>query len=94
MSTNELQETFSELKDTFKAYEKVLKIISDKSETYNLNAGYSKKYKRNMYFGGVEIKKNYVSFYLMPVYVNPKLLEGISPELKKRMLGKSSGNPL
>jgi hypothetical protein len=29
---------------------------------------------------------------LMPVYVEPKLLEGMSPELKKRMQGKSCLN--
>ena len=28
----------------------------------------------------------------MPVYINPKLLDGISPELKKRMQGKSCFN--
>jgi hypothetical protein len=28
----------------------------------------------------------------MPVYVNPKILNGISPELKKRMQGKSCFN--
>lgn len=28
----------------------------------------------------------------MPVYVNSKLLDGISPELKKRMQGKSCFN--
>ncbi|MBC8328796.1 MAG: hypothetical protein H8E31_08620 [Planctomycetes bacterium] len=45
-----------------------------------------------MCFGGVTIRKNYVSFHLMPVYVEPKLLEGISPGLRKRMQGKSCFN--
>jgi len=54
-----------------------------------LNAGYSEKYKQDIFFGGVQIKKNYLGFYLMPVYVNPKLLDGISTELKKSMQGKS-----
>jgi hypothetical protein len=38
------------------------------------------------------VKKNYVSFYLMPVYMYPDLLQDISPELKKRMQGKSCFN--
>ena len=46
--------------------------------------------------GGVRrpspIKKKYVSFYLMPVYMYPELLEGITPELRKRMQGKSCFN--
>ncbi|MFK7994899.1 MAG: hypothetical protein AB8B87_12220 [Granulosicoccus sp.] len=44
------------------------------------------------WFGGVRIQKNYVSYYLMPVYENPQLVSGISPELKKCMKGKSCFN--
>ncbi len=47
---------------------------------------------RDVWFGGVQIKKNYVSFHLMAVYMFPDLLENISPELKKRMQGKSCFN--
>lgn len=39
--------------------------------------------------GGVQIGKRYVSYHLMPVYVSPALLDGVSPELRKRMQGKS-----
>ena len=45
-----------------------------------------------LWFGGVQIRKNYVSYHLMPVYVNPALLADISPALKKRMQGKSCFN--
>jgi len=45
-----------------------------------------------IFFGAAQIKKNYVSFYLMPVYMFPELLKGISPELKKHMQGKSCFN--
>ena len=47
---------------------------------------------RELWFGGVEIKKNYVSYHLMPVYMNPGLLDDLSPELRKRMQGKSCFN--
>lgn len=43
-------------------------------------------------FGGVEIKKAYVSAHLMPVYIYPSLLSGISTDLKNRMQGKSCFN--
>jgi len=92
MTNSQFQETFNSLKEILVKYKKNLNITSDKRDTYNLNAGYSEKYKRDIYFGGVEIKKNYISFHLMPVYVNPKLLDGISPALKKRMQGKSCFN--
>ena len=45
-----------------------------------------------MFFGAVQIKKNYVAYHLMPVYVFPGLLSGISPELGRRMQGKSCFN--
>lgn len=47
---------------------------------------------QNLYFGGVHIKKNYVSYHLMTVYLFPELLSDISPNLKKRMQGKSCFN--
>jgi hypothetical protein len=92
LNNSKFQETFKSLKVILKNYEKYLTITSDKKDTYNLNAGYDQKRKADIYFGGVQIKKNYVSYHLMPVYVNPKLLEGISPELRRRMQGKSCFN--
>ena len=47
---------------------------------------------KEVWFGGVQTRKNYVSYHLMPVYVFPELLDGISEELKKRMQGKSCFN--
>jgi hypothetical protein len=44
------------------------------------------------WLGGVEIKKAYVSAHLVPVHLHPDLLETVSPELKKRMQGKSCFN--
>jgi len=43
-------------------------------------------------FSAVQVKKNYTSLHIFPVYTDPSLLEGISPELKKRMQGKSCFN--
>ena len=45
-----------------------------------------------LFFGAAKVNKNYVSFYMMPVYMFPDLLDGISPALKKRMQGKSCFN--
>jgi hypothetical protein len=44
------------------------------------------------YVAGVRLGKRYVSYYLMPVYASPKLLAGMSPELRRRMQGKSCFN--
>ena len=48
--------------------------------------------RREVWFGGVQMRKKYVSFHLMPVYVFPDLLDDASTELKKRMQGKSCFN--
>jgi hypothetical protein len=47
---------------------------------------------KEVWFGAVQTRKNYVSYHLMPVYVFPDLLDRISPELRKRMQGKSCFN--
>jgi hypothetical protein len=47
---------------------------------------------RDVWFGAVRTGKSYVSYHLMAVYAFPELLDGISPELKKRMQGKSCFN--
>lgn len=44
------------------------------------------------WFAGTRLGARYVSYYLMPVYVEPSLLDGISPELRRRMQGKSCFN--
>jgi len=90
--TKDFVATFNSLKSTIKKYEKSLRVMADKKDYYSLNVGYDDKRKVDIYFGAVQIMKNYVSFHLMPLYINPKLLEGISPELKKRMQGKSCFN--
>ena len=44
------------------------------------------------WFGGVEIKKSYVSAHLIPVYAHPELMDGITAKLRQRMQGKSCFN--
>ena len=43
-------------------------------------------------FAAVRTGMAYVSFHLMPVYACPDMLENSSPELTKRMQGKSCFN--
>ena len=83
---------FKELKKILKPYASKLTLTADTSEGYSLDGPYSEKWKKDIFFGSAQIKKNYVSFYLMPVYIFPDLLNDISPELKKHMQGKSCFN--
>ena len=83
---------FEHLKKILKPFEKKLTLKTNAPDTYYIDGPYSEKWKKEIFFGSVQIKKNYVSFYLMPVYMYPDLLKGISPELKKHMQGKSCFN--
>jgi hypothetical protein len=68
-------------------------VIADEPGRYYLATRSAKtKTGSAIWFGGVEIKKNYVSFHLIPVYADPALLKGTSPALLKRMQGKSCFN--
>ena len=91
-SDSEFPVVFKELKKIIKPYAPNLTVTADTSEAYSLDGPYSEKWKKAVFFGAVQIKKNYVSFYLMPVYMFPDLLDEITPELKKHMQGKSCFN--
>ncbi len=45
-----------------------------------------------LFFASVRIGKAYVSFHLLPLYMQPALTKGISPALRKRMQGKACFN--
>ena len=47
---------------------------------------------RPLFIAAVEVNKRYVSYHLMPIYMNPALQAAVSPALKKRMQGKSCFN--
>ena len=89
---NDLPVVFEELKTILKPYAEELDLKEDTSEAYSIDGPYSEKWKKQLFFGAAQIRKNYVSFHLMPVYMYPELLKNISPELKKRMQGKSCFN--
>lgn len=88
----DFQDVYERLKGILKPYDQSLVLAENGPNSYFLNTKKVEKYKKELLFGSAVIKKNYVSYYLFPVYVFPDLLEGISPELKKRMQGKSCFN--
>jgi len=45
-----------------------------------------------MWFGAVKVGKAYVSYHLVPLYMDPTLTRTISHALKKRMQGKACFN--
>ena len=83
---------FESLKSILEPYAVHLTLKTNTHDTYYLDGPYSEKWKRDLFFASTQIKKTYVSFYLMPVYMFPDLLKGISPELRSHMQGKSCFN--
>jgi hypothetical protein len=88
----DFQATFENLKAILKPYETKLIVVHDTDKVYYLDTPYFMKNKQRLFFGAVRIGKAYVSFHLMPVYATSALSKSISPELKKRMQGKSCFN--
>jgi hypothetical protein len=86
------QEIFDALKPLFEEYAGRLAIQVDEPGQYYLETKSGIRQGQRLQFGGVKIGKAYVSFHLMPIYMNPALQKSISPDLKKRMQGKSCFN--
>ncbi len=89
---NNFDKVFARLKAIFEPYVKKMDVTGDGETCLMLNTRYIMRNKQPLCFGGVKTGKRYVSFYLMSVYASPDLLKGMSPELKKRMQGKSCFN--
>jgi hypothetical protein len=89
---NEFQQIYKRLRLMMLESAAALEVVKDEPGSLQIYTSHIMKNKQALYFGGVVINKNYVSYHLMPVYVTPELLNQISPELKRRMQGKSCFN--
>lgn len=90
--SKELAPVFSALRDLLKPYQGELAPQTDKPAWYCLESKAPTYRNRPMYFAGVRLGRNYVSYHLMPVYACPELVKDMSPGLKKRMQGKACFN--
>lgn len=88
----DLGAVFERLKPLLQTYAQSLIVTEDGPGGYSLNTHFSPRWNKELFFGALQIKKNYVSYYLMLVYMYPDLLDGVSAALKKRMQGKSCFN--
>ena len=91
MST-EFAAIFGKLKGILQKHASRLTISADAADHYCLDVDYSAKFKKGFPVAWVKIGKSYVSYHFMPVYMFPKLRDGMSPELRSRMQGKSCFN--
>jgi hypothetical protein len=83
---------FQRLRGILEPYGRRLHVIDDSHGGYSIDMAPEGERNPTTWFAGVRRGKAYVSYYLMPVYVEPSLLDDVSPELRKRMQGKSCFN--
>jgi len=88
----EFARVFGRLKAIIEPYAREFHVSYDQLTGYGVDMAAEGERDPTSWFAGVRIGKAYVSYYLMPVYVEPSLLDGISPELRRRMQGKSCFN--
>ena len=95
-STTDFSSVFAALKPLLASHAKKLHVVVDNDSEYTLVSAIQcplpEKKGERIYFGAVKAGKAYVSFHLFPLYMNPELVSTISPELKRRMQGKTCFN--
>jgi hypothetical protein len=83
---------FAALRQILKPYENLLAVKTDKPGNCYLETRATSLNGRRLLFAAAKVKKNYVSFYLTPLYWFPDLYDRVSPVLKKLMQGQSCFN--
>lgn len=86
------EESFRRLRAILQRHAARLVVTKDEPALYYLDTAHVMKNRKPLFFGSVQIRKRYVSFHLMPVYVFPDLLGPVPRDLLKRMQGKSCFN--
>jgi hypothetical protein len=92
VGTTDFQVVFAQLRALLAPRAAQLVVAADTPVEYALTAPRPDARGREMFFAAVRLGKRYVSYHLMPVYVQPALLDGLSPALRRRMQGKSCFN--
>jgi hypothetical protein len=87
----EFELAFQGLRKILKPYDAKLRVLKDGPGGY-MSESKSIRYQGKLVMFASITSKSYVAFHLFPVYMFPDLLKGISPELKKRMQGKTCWN--
>lgn len=90
---SELQAIFDTLKERMKAYQPPFTARMDDDAHYDLwsekDLVIDGRKRKDVYFAGLIIQKNYVGLYYMPVYASEEVKNLFSPELLSRLKGKS-----
>ena len=93
---SDFDQAFAQLKNVFARRLSHLAVSEDTASIFSVSCRTPSPFPQHkghpMWFGSVRKGKAYVSFHLMPLYMNPPLMSAVSPGLKKRMQGKTCFN--
>jgi hypothetical protein len=92
MASDRFEAVHARLRAQLEPYAPPLFVTADDPKGYGLDMAREGERDPTTWFAGTRIGARYVSYYLMPVFVTPSLVDGISPELRRRMHGKCCFN--
>jgi len=85
-----ISETYEALAQILVPYARMFQSEMHPRMGYCLRAKTTERPPKELYFGGVQIHQEHVSFHLFPLYSFPDLEAKLSPELRQRQEGKTS----
>jgi hypothetical protein len=91
-TSSDFPAVFAALKQILQKHSAGTVVQTDTPSEYTLLAPSVGPGGKQMWFGCVRAGKSAVSYHLMPLYFNPKLLSAVAPELLKRKGGKTCFN--
>jgi hypothetical protein len=83
---------FTALRALLLPYSGRFRVAQDTAAYFYLETTEAIYKRRPLMFAAVRAGKAYVSYHLMPLYMNPVMQKRLSPALKRRMQGKSCFN--
>jgi hypothetical protein len=92
VAERDFAEVFRRLREILSEQATDMDIVADEATSNRLNTRHVRQDGYVLMFGAVEIKKRYVSYHLMPVYMAPPQVLPMSDRLRGRMQGKACFN--
>jgi hypothetical protein len=92
MERSSFEAIFIQLREMLRRQSGGLAVSADRPGYYCLKVDFNSKLGKGFSVAWVKIGKSYVSYHFMPIYMFPKLRDGLSKELRARMQGKSCFN--
>jgi hypothetical protein len=92
VAEQDFQGVFARLRGILAEHADGMDVASDGPTGFRLDTRHVRQDGYVLMFGAVQIKKRYVSFHLMPLYMAPPGTLTMSDQLRRRMQGKACFN--